>query len=468
MGKQAMGVYASNFHVRMDSMAHVLYYPQKPLVRSRALQYMAYEEMPAGINCIVAIMCYSGYNQEDSVIMNQSSIDRGLFRSAFYRTYSDKEETSNAYSPMGLGKSEKFENPLLLTADDMADPKPSLNYDKLDSDGFVAPGTRVTGDDVLIGKTVPMPDIPGQHQRRHKRDDSKAMRKNESGIVDRVMLSTNREGKRYVKVKTRSVRIPQIGDKFASRHGQKGTIGITYRQEDMPFTVNGISPDIIMNPHAVPSRMTIGHLVETLLGKSSCLGGELGDATPFTDVQVDKVARLLHQRGFQMHGNERLYNGHTGEYMDAEIFLGPTYYQRLKHMVDDKIHSRARGPTQKLVRQPMEGRSRDGGLRMGEMERDCLIAHGCANLMKERFFLNSDPYRVHVCDLCGLMITADMKEGSYTCRSCHNSNRISQVQMPYACKLLFQELMSMAIAPRMLVYTDEEKATEDVDRHSYE
>ena len=427
---------------------------------------MAYEELPAGCNSIVAIMCYSGYNQEDSVIMNQSSIDRGLFRSAFFRMYDDFEETSNAYSMMGVGKSECFENPML--SEDLAGAKMDFNYDKLDDDGLVAPGVNISADDVLIGKTIPMPDLPGRNPHmKKKRDMSTAMRKNEEGIVDKVMLSTNKDGRRYVKVKTRSIRIPQIGDKFASRHGQKGTIGITFRQEDMPFTSSGISPDIIMNPHAVPSRMTIGHLVETLLGKSGCIGGELGDATPFTDLQVNSVAALLHSRGYQRHGNERLYNGHTGEYMDAKIFVGPTYYQRLKHMVDDKIHSRARGPLQKLVRQPMEGRGKDGGLRMGEMERDCLIAHGCASLMKERFFLNSDPYRVHVCDLCGLMVSADLKENVFQCKTCNNTSKISQVQMPYACKLLFQELMSMAIAPRMMVYTNEEKIDPDVDKHRF-
>ena len=264
------------------------------------------------------------------------------------------------------------------------------------------------------------------------------------------MLTTNQEGRKFVKVRVRSVRIPQIGDKFASRHGQKGTIGITYRQEDMPFTSTGISPDIIMNPHAVPSRMTIGHLVETLLGKSACAGGEHGDATPFSDtLKVGDVAKLLHERGYQRFGNERLYNGHTGEYMEAKIFLGPTYYQRLKHMVDDKIHARARGPMTKLVRQPMEGRGKDGGLRLGEMERDCMISHGVASIMKEPLFEASDAFRVHVCDICGMIAIANLNKGTFECRGCRNKTKISQVFMPYACKLLFQELMSMQIAPRM-------------------
>ena len=247
------------------------YYPQKPLVRSRAMQYMAYEELPAGCNSIVAIMCYSGYNQEDSVIMNQSSIDRGLFRSAFFRMYDDFEETSNAYSMMGVGKSECFENPML--SEDLAGAKMDFNYDKLDDDGLVAPGVNISADDVLIGKTIPMPDLPGSNPHmKKKRDMSTAMRKNEEGIVDKVMLSTNKDGRRYVKVKTRSIRIPQIGDKFASRHGQKGTSVLRIVKRTCR-SLRRVFP-IIMNPHAVPSRMTIGHLVETLLGKSGCIGGE--------------------------------------------------------------------------------------------------------------------------------------------------------------------------------------------------
>jgi len=226
-----------------------------------------------------------------------------------------------------------------------------------------------------------------------------------------------------------------------------------YRQEDMPFTQSGISPDIVVNPHAIPSRMTVGHLIECLFGKVLSFFAKEGDGTPFTVFTVDSVGRMLHRMGFQRSGNEVMFNGHTGRKLEAQVFLGPTYYQRLKHMVDDKIHSRSRGPVTLLTRQPMEGRAREGGLRFGEMERDCIIAHGTASLLHERLFLNSDAYRVHVCDRCGLIAVADLRTMSFKCHAC-NSNKISQVLIPYACKLMFQELMAMQIAPRMLTSDD--------------
>ncbi|KAF2453520.1 DNA-dependent RNA polymerase II RPB140 [Lineolata rhizophorae] len=444
MGKQAMGIALTNYPLRMETMANVLYYPQKPLATTRSMEYLKFRELPAGQNAIVAIACYSGYNQEDSVIMNQSSIDRGLFRSLFYRCYMEQEKK------VGMTQVERFEKP---TRQDTLRLKHGT-YDKLDDDGIIAPGVRVSGDDIIIGKTAPIaPDSEelGQRTKLHvKRDVSTPLRSTESGIVDQVLLTTNTEQAKFVKVRTRTTKVPQIGDKFASRHGQKGTIGITYRQEDMPFTREGLMPDLIINPHAIPSRMTIAHLIECLLSKVGAIKGSEGDATPFTDVTISDVSGLLRDHGYQSRGFEVMYNGHTGRKLVAQVFLGPTYYQRLRHMVDDKIHARARGPVQILTRQPVEGRARDGGLRFGEMERDCMISHGASAFLKERLFEVSDAYRVHVCEICGLMTPiASLKRNQFECRPCRNKTQIAQIHIPYAAKLLFQELASMNIATRM-------------------
>ncbi|KAL6937496.1 DNA-dependent RNA polymerase II [Hanseniaspora osmophila] len=450
MGKQAMGVFLTNYNFRMDTMANILYYPQKPLGTTRAMEYLKFRELPAGQNAIVAIACYSGYNQEDSMIMNQSSIDQGLFRSLFFRSYMDQEKR------IGMSITESFEKPHRTNTLRMK----HGTYDKLDDDGLIAPGVRVSGDDMIIGKTTPVnPDNEelGLRTAFHsKRDASTSLRSTESGIIDQVLITTNQEGLKFVKVRVRTTKVPQIGDKFASRHGQKGTIGITYGREDMPFTAEGIVPDLIINPHAIPSRMTVAHLIECLLSKVAALSGNEGDASPFTDITVDGISQLLREHGYQSRGFEVMYNGHTGKKLMAQIFFGPTYYQRLRHMVDDKIHARARGPVQVLTRQPVEGRSRDGGLRFGEMERDCMIAHGAAAFLKERLMEASDTFRVHICGICGLMsVIAKLKHNQYECRGCKNKIDIYQVHIPYAAKLLFQELMAMNITPRL--YTERSK-----------
>ena len=445
MGKQAIGIYSTNFNMRMDTLAYLLFYPQRPLVVTQSMEFLKFKDLPAGINAMVAIMCYTGYNQEDSVIMNQSSIDRGLFRSAFFRTYHSEEKREAKL------KRETFEIPDKSNCAGLR----HGNYTKLDSEGLIAPGTRVSGDDIIIGKTglCKMEDDDDDNDvkfLKKKQDISEAIRPSESGIIESVMLTIDRQGYKMAKVKCRSVRIPQIGDKFASRHGQKGTIGMTYRQEDLPFTMEGITPDIIVNPHAIPSRMTIGHLIECLSSKVAALRGLEGDATPFTDVTVDSISEDLHRLGYQKYGNETVFNGFTGRKIDMLIFFGPTYYQRLKHMVDDKIFSRARGPVQILTRQPTEGRARSGGLRFGEMERDCMISHGASIFLKERLVDVSDRYRVHICEQCGLIAQADLQAQNYKCKLCQNVNyNIAQVYIPYACKLLFQELMAMHITPRM-------------------
>lgn len=423
MGKQAMGVYATNYQMRMDTMAHVMFYPQQPLVTTRSMEYMHFSELPAGQNVVVAIAVYSGYNQEDSVIFNQSAVDRGLMRSLFLRTYKYQESGT-----------EEIERPSVNVTARM---KQGVRYNKLDPDGLVAPGTRVSGRDFIIGKTAPIPaSVVGTNFVRNaaltRLDTSIEVKATEDGIIDKVMLTTNDATLKFTKVRFRSIRVPQVGDKFSSRHGQKGTIGMLYQQEDMPFTMEGIVPDIIINPHAIPSRMTIGQLIECLLGKVVSIIGAEGDATPFEfGTTVENLSEALHANGYQSRGNEVMYNGHTGRKLDAQIFIGPTYYQRLKHMVDDKIHSRSGGPVEQLTRQPVEGRARGGGLRFGEMERDCMIAHGAAQFLRERLFHQSDKYRVHVCDFCGLIAIANLRKNSFDCRGCKNTTQVGLIWLHY-------------------------------------
>ena len=287
------------------------------------------------------------------------------------------------------------------------------------------------------------------NKNNNKQNVSEEIRPYESGIIESVMIFNDREGYRSAKVKCRNIRIPQIGDKFASRHGQKGTIGMVYRQEDLPFNVDGITPDIIVNPHAIPSRMTIGHLIECLSSKVSAITGLESDATPFSNITVDNIFETLGKLGYQKYGDEALFNGFTGRKFENLIFFGPTYYQRLKHMVEDKIFSRATGPVQILTRQPTEGRSRKGGLRIGEMERDCMISHGASLFLKERLFEVSDKYRVHICEDCGSIAEANLNAQTFHCRFCNKNNNISQIYLPYSCKLLFQELMAMHIRPKI-------------------
>jgi len=441
MGKQAMGIYSTNFRNRMDTLAHVLCYPELPIVNSKMIKFLPSNNLPCGINCIVAIASYSGYNQEDSVIMNQGAIDRGLFHSVFYRTYKDEEKKSQS---SGTQVQEKFivpdsQNTLGMKGND---------YSHLNSHGFADENTKVNENDIIIGKITPIKNKNATKD--YYRCCSTALRPNESGFIDKVMVSTNGDGYKFVKIRVRSNRRPTIGDKHSSRHGQKGTVGIVYNQENMPFTKDGIVPDIIMNPHAVPSRMTIGQIVECITAKTACSVNAFGDATPFTDKKLDELGDVLETLDFHRHGEEILYCGRSGNQMKVSIYIGPTYYQRLKHMVDDKIHSRATGPNVILTRQPAEGRSRDGGLRFGEMERDCILSHGTAQFLKETLQERSDNYKMHICKQCGLICAVNPKENIYNCKNCMNYSNFSELRVPYAMKLFIQELESMSVAPRLI------------------
>jgi DNA-directed RNA polymerase II subunit RPB2 len=443
MGKQAMGIYVTNFKERTDSLAHILHYPQIPIVDSKIVKALPSHNLPCGLNAIVAIASFSGYNQEDSLIINKDAVKRGLFVSTFYRTYKVEEKKSQA-----SGEDERFCKPDFRCTKGMK----MGNYDKLNPNGFMNENERVDENDIIIGKVMRSKFKQNTFNNEFiYKDNSQIVRPNETGYVDKVILSRNGDGYRFGKVKIRSVREPVIGDKHSSRHGQKGTIGMMFNQEDMPFTEEGITPDLIMNPHAVPSRMTIGQLKEKLLGKACCIQGKYGDATPFTNINVSDLESILQDEcGFHKHGHEVLYNGATGQQLKADIYIGPTFYQRLKHMVNDKIHSRSNGPMVTLTRQPAEGRSRDGGLRLGEMEKDCMLGHGASSFLKEILMDKSDNFKMYICKRCGMIAVLNKHKKLFGCKKCENFTDITEVRVPYACKLFIQELEAMAISPRLI------------------
>ena len=445
MVKQALGLYAANFLLRTDSRSHILHYPQVPLVQTKPLEVIGYNDRPAGQNMVVAVMSYTGYNMEDAIIMNKSSVDRGLARSTFFRTYVAEERKYAG------GEEDRIEIP---------DPKVlgyrgRDSYLKLDEDGIVKVEAFVKGGDVLVGKTSP-PRFVEEYRGygilgARRKDTSVTMRHAESGWVDSVIITTTAEGHRIVKVKVRDLRIPEIGDKFASRHGQKGVIGMLIPQYDMPYTVDGITPDIIINPHALPSRMTLGQLMESIAGKVAALRGKPVDGTPFFEENIEDLKKQLLVMGYPLDGTEPMYDGRTGELIGTPIFIGIVYYQKLHHMVADKIHARARGPVQLLTRQPTEGRAREGGLRFGEMERDTLIGHGASALLRERMLESSDKTVIYVCELCGFIGWYNRRRDVYECPIHKDKGVLHPVVVPYSFKLLLQELMSMTIRPRLIL-----------------
>jgi DNA-directed RNA polymerase subunit B len=445
MAKQALGLYSANFNLRFDSRAHVLHYPQKPIVQTRFLDLIGYNDRPAGQNLVVAVLSFTGYNMEDAVILNRSSVERGLARSTFYREYST-EELRYAGGQM----------------DRIEIPEPSVrgyrgreNYALLDEDGIVAPETKVSSGNVLIGKTSP-PRFMEEYRElgivsTTRRDTSVTLKHGDRGIVDTVLVAVSADGNKLIRVKVRDLRIPEIGDKFASRHGQKGVVGLLVPQYDMPYTPEGITPDLIINPHALPSRMTVGQLIETIAGKVGAIYGRFVDGTPFYGEKPEKLKVELLLRGYPEDGTEPMYDGRTGELLSNPVFIGIVYYQKLHHMVADKMHARARGPVQLLTRQPTEGRAREGGLRFGEMERDCLIGHGAALLLQERMLESSDKVIIYVCEECGLIGWFDRKKGRYVCPLHGDRGRLYPVKVSYAFKLLLQELMSMLIYPKIIL-----------------
>jgi len=450
MGKQAIGVYALNYDSRFDKTSYILNYPTRPLVETRIMNFIKLDKVPSGCQIIVAIMTHTGYNQEDSVLISKGAVDRGLFLSTIYHT--EKDEDKN------------------IIRDEIVRCKPDKsktasikfgNYDKLNEHGFIAENSLIENRDVIIGKILP---IKGNRNDPTKiikfEDQSKIMRTTEDAYIDRNFTGRNGDGYNVAKVRIRITRKPVIGDKVSSRHGQKGTIGNIIPESDMPFTSDGLRPDIIINPHAIPSRMTIAQLKETLLGKVLLELGMFGDGTSFGNLDIHTIARELQNIGYESYGNEVMYDGLTGKQMDTNIFIGPVFYQRLKHMVNDKQHSRSIGPKVNLTRQPAEGRSRDGGFRVGEMERDVLLAHGMSRFCRERLFEVSDEYSVFVCKRCGMIAAYNdgdkrrMHESSdftiHACNTCKNITDFARVEIPYANKLLFQELQTINIIPRFI------------------
>lgn len=440
MGKQAMGIYVTNYEYRMDKTAYVLINPMRPLVDTRLMNMLGINKIPSGCQVIVAIMTHTGYNQEDSIIFNQGSIDRGLFHAILYHTEKDEDKKIHGDEEIRCKP-----NPAKTRGMRHA------NYEKLDSTGNMPLNTLVQDRDIIIAKVTPIKENKNDNTKVIKYEDhSRSYRTDEECYIDRDYRHRNGEGYNFNKVRIRTLRVPVIGDKFSSRGAQKGTIGTILPENDMPFTESGIRPDIIINPHCMPSRMTMGQLKETLMGKLLLELGLFGDGTSFTELNIHVIRNELIRNGYHSNGDEIMYDGVSGEQIEMPIFIGPTFYQRLKHMVNDKCHSRNIGPMVSLTRQPAEGRSRDGGLRFGEMERDCMISHGASTFIKTRMLDCSDKYETYVCKKCGIIASVNQEKHIHKCNLCENTTHFALIQIPYACKLMMQELIVMNIVPRIV------------------
>lgn len=450
--KQAMGIFASNYKHRLD-ISYILYHTQRPIITTKSMKYTNCDKLPAGETITLAIACYTGYNQEDSNILSKSGIERGLFRST-----SLKKESTTIQKNQATSQDDIFIKPDVSQVIGIRDG----TYDKVNERGYAPEETFLDNGDVILAKLSPVQPV-GPNKKIFK-DSSVFYKAGFPGVVDRVFTDIiNYEGYEMRKTRTRSKRPPIPGDKFCSKHGQKGVNGIQYSAADMMFTDTGMTIDMIINPNCMPSRMTIGQLVEMVVGKIAACEAQEIDATIFNEISIDDAKLRLESLGFNMNGLEDVYNGMTGRKLKSMVFMGPTYYQRLKHMVADKIHSRCRGSRTSLVRQPPEGRSMGGGLRFGEMERDAMLAHGLALFLKERFLETSDLYHCYVCNKCGLFaqrmlrkdnINKPTKKDIYFCQACKNYSDISKIRIPYAFKLMIQELLSINICPRIRVKKD--------------
>jgi len=461
--RQACSMYHTNYQNRMDKSAIILNYGQNPLVRSRYVEHIHHNLCPYGENTIVAIMCYTGYNVEDAILINEGALKRGLFRTTYFTTYATHEEKTKTNDGTSYKILLNIENDSTVVGT-----KPGYDYSLLDKFGLIKENTEVNDKTILVGMASYDDD-----NTTIKSDLSKTSKKGQLGIVDKTYITEGEEGERIAKVRIREERIPNIGDKMASRAGQKGTVGLVIKECDMPFAKNGIRPDIIINPHAIPSRMTIGQLVETITGKACSMYGSLGDCTAYNTngSKIGLYGELLTNVGYHSSGNEILYDGMTGQQIESEIFVGPNYYMRLKHMVKDKINFRAQGPRTNLTRQPVSGRANDGGLRIGEMERDGVISHGATEFLRESMMERGDKYKIAVCNNSGMfaiynstkeiflspMVDGPLKyKGSMVNNDLHISSmskfgrNFSIIEVPYSLKLLIQELLSINVGVRII------------------
>ncbi|MEK6942771.1 MAG: DNA-directed RNA polymerase subunit B [Nanoarchaeota archaeon] len=439
--KQALGFYAANFSVRMDMDVNLLQYAQKPIVNTIMHDISDYDKHPAGQNIVVAIMSYKGYNMEDAIILNNGSIERGFGRSTYFRPAIAEELRYAGGLIDQVGIPDK----------DVKGYKTEKDYRFLEDDGIIYPEAKVKEGDVVIGKTSPPRFLSSMEEyslaSSTRRESSINLKHGEEGVVDFVLLTENEEGNKLIQVRLRDERVPETGDKFTSRHGQKGIVGLIVPQSDMPFSSKGIVPDLIFSPHGIPSRMTIAHLIEMVAGKVGALAGRYVNGTTFDAEPEERLRKELLSLGFEESGMEVFYNGQTGEQYTAKIFVGNMYYLKLKHMVANKIHSRARGPIQLLTRQPTEGRAKEGGLRLGEMEKDTFVAHGASLLLKERF--DSDRTIVPVCESCGIIAIKDNYKNRSYCPVCGENTEVNDIEISYAFKLMLDEFKSLGIYPKL-------------------
>ncbi len=447
MAKQSLGFSTPMMNTSTYVRQHLMLYPQVPAVNTKAMKLLGLEDRPAGQNCVVAVLPFDGYNIEDAIVLSQASVDRGLGRTFFFRIY---DAEAKQY-PGGMRDSFEIPN----AEDNIRGYKGERAYRLLEEDGVVSSESPVKGGDILIGKTSP-PRFMEEYREfessgPYRRDTSIGVRPSETGVIDTVVMTQSNEGGKMYKIRARDMRIPEIGDKFASRHGQKGVMGLLAKAEDLPYTAEGMSPDVLINPHAFPSRMTVGMMMESICGKAASFRGKRFDGSAFVGEKMDEVKKVMDAHDFKYSGKEIMYDGRTGKAFPVDVFIGVVYYQKLHHMVADKIHARARGQVQMLTKQPTEGRARGGGLRFGEMERDCLIAYGASMILKDRLLDESDKSDIFVCERCGLVAYHDVKQRKYVCRVCGDKAKVSSVSVAYAFKLLLQEMQSLNIAPRLLI-----------------